>query len=95
MRMARNSRRSDSGWKFFRMFSTKVVDGASSVAEAVDMIADSRAPKNSTCSHTGMRSITSVGRIFWVSSLASSAATSGMITKAATPMNIGTKAKPR
>ncbi len=94
-RIARSSRLSGSAWKFFRMFSTKVVEGASSVAEAVDMMADSSAPKNSTCSHTGMRSITSVGRIFCVSSCASFSATSGITMKAATPMKIGTKANTR
>ena len=38
-----SSRRGSSGRN---MFSEKVTEGASSVPEAVDMIADSRAPKN-------------------------------------------------
>ena len=36
------------GRRLRRMFSTKVVEGASSVAEAVDMMADSSAPKKAT-----------------------------------------------
>ena len=53
------------------MFSTKVVEGASKVADAVDMMADSSAPKNAICSASGMRSITSVGSTFCGSSLRS------------------------
>ena len=40
--------------KPFRTFCTKVVDGASIVAEAVDITADKTAPKKSTRSHPGM-----------------------------------------
>ena len=35
-------------------FSTKVVEGASIVADAVDITAESTAPKKSTRSHIGM-----------------------------------------
>ena len=55
MRIALSVSASDMpGFRLRRMFSTKVVDGASSVAEAVDMMADSSAPKKATCSSTGM-----------------------------------------
>ena len=40
--------------KFFSTFSTKVVDGARIVAEAVDITAESTAPKKRTRSHIGM-----------------------------------------
>ena len=74
------------------MFSTKAVEGASSVADAVDMMADSSAPKNAICSASGMRSITSVGSSFCGSSASSAAAVSGITSTAAVTTNIGTKA---
>jgi hypothetical protein len=73
------------------MFSTKVVEGASRVAEAVDLMADSSAPKNATCSATGMCSITRVGSTFCGSS-ASRPAVPGMTSSAAMTTNMGTKA---
>ena len=83
------------GRRLRRMFSTKVVEGASSVAEAVDMMADSSAPKNATCSATGMRSSTSVGSSFCGSSLSSAPAASGMMSTAAATTNMGIKANSR
>lgn len=74
------------------MFSTNVVEGASKVADAVDMMADRSAPKNATCSINGMRSITRVGNTFWGSSLSSACAVSGITKTAAVTTNIGMKA---
>jgi len=74
------------------MLSTKVTDGASSVAEATDFNADSNAPKNATCSANGMRSRTSDGSTFCGSSLRSACASPGMIKSALATRNIGTKA---
>lgn len=75
------------------MFSVKVTLGASSVAEAQDLMADSSAPKNSTCMTSGILSITSVGSTFCGSSLSSSAVSCGMISSALATRNMGTKAK--
>jgi hypothetical protein len=50
------------------MFSVKVTLGASNVAEAQDLMADSSAPKNSTCMTSGILSITRVGSTFCGSS---------------------------
>jgi len=69
-----------------------VTDGASSVAEAVDLIADSSAPKNSTCITNGILSSTSVGSTFCGSSLISAAASCGIRISALVTRNIGTKA---
>ena len=78
------------------MFSTKVTDGANSVADAVDLIADSNAPKNSTCIRKGMWSFTSVGRIIWLSAftpvLSSASTVPGMMIIALVTRNIGTNA---
>ena len=57
------------GRRLCRMFSTNVVEGASKVAEAVDMMAESSAPKKATCNMIGMCSITKVGSTFCGSSL--------------------------
>ena len=70
------------------MFSTNVVEGASKVAEAVDMMADSSAPKKATCNN-GMRSITRVGSTFWGSFLSSACAVSGITRPAAVTTNMG------
>ena len=74
------------------MFSVNVTLGASSVADAHDLMADSSAPKNSTCMTTGILSITSVGRTFWGSSSSSAAVCSGMMSNALATRNMGTKA---
>ena len=42
------------GRRFFRMFSTKLVEGASSVADEVLLIADSSAPKKKICMTSGI-----------------------------------------
>src|SRR5512135_3504 len=47
----------------FRMFSVNVTEGASRVAEAQLLMADSRAPKNITWANSGAFSSTSRGRI--------------------------------
>ncbi len=73
-------------------FSTNAVDGASMVAEAVDMMADSKAPKKAICSASGMWFITKAGRIFCGSSAISACTPSGMISTAAVTINMGTKA---
>ncbi|MNT03165.1 hypothetical protein D3C72_1376850 [compost metagenome] len=46
-----------------RMFSAKVTDGASSVADAQLLMADSSAPKNITCANIGAWVRISCGRI--------------------------------
>ena len=62
------------------------------VAEAVDLMAESSAPKNSTCMAKGMYSSTKVGMTFCGSSLSRVAAFSGITISALTTMNMGTKA---
>ena len=62
------------------------------VAEAVEVMADSSAPKKAICTAKGMRSMTSVGRIFWGSSSISAAVTSGMTSTAAVTVNMGINA---
>ena len=74
------------------MFSVNVTLGASKVAEAQDLMAESNAPKNSTCITKGIFSMTSVGSTFCGSSLINSAACSGMMSIALTTRNMGTKA---
>ncbi len=79
----------------FRMFSLKIAVGASRAPDDVDRMADSSAPKNSTCANSGVLFRISVGRISWKSlpSLWSMVDTmSFSIRKADTAMNIGTKA---
>ncbi len=56
------------GLRLRSTFSTNEVEGASMVADAVDMMAESNAPKKAICSATGMCSITRVGSIFCGSS---------------------------
>ena len=67
-------------------FSVKSEVGAISAPLAVDRIADSSAPKNSTCAQTGVLARIRSGRMRWISR-ASSAANSfskfGSITSAA------------
>ena len=53
------------GRRFLRMFSVKLVDGASSVADDVLLIADSSAPKNRICMISGIFVITNVGSTRW------------------------------
>ena len=53
------------GRRFFRMFSTKLVEGASSVADEVLLIADSSAPKNRICITNGIFVSTKVGSRRW------------------------------
>ena len=65
------------------MFSVKVTLGASNVADAHDLMAESKAPKNSTCMTNGICSTTKVGNTFWGSSLMRVAAFSGMMIMAA------------
>jgi len=78
---------------FLRMFSTKLVEGASKVADEVDLMADSSAPKNSTCMTKGILSMTRVGNTFCGSCPSSSAASRGMMISALVTRNMGTKAK--
>ena len=56
------------------MFSTKVIEGANKVADAVLFKADNKAPKKITCITKGIFSSTSVGSTFCGSSLMSCAA---------------------
>ena len=93
MRMVRNSSLSPMrGMNWRHMFSTKVTLGASRVADAVDLMADNSAPKNSTCITNGIFSITRVGNTFCGSSLSSTAVCSGMMMSALATRNMGTKA---
>jgi hypothetical protein len=49
------------------MFSVNVVLGASSVADAVDLMADSSAPKKSTCMTKGIFSMHQRGQhLLWI-----------------------------
>ena len=74
------------------MFSVKVTLGASKVADAHDLMADSKAPKNKTCMTNGICSMTKVGNTFCGSSAIKVAARSGMMIKALTTKNMGTNA---
>ena len=74
------------------MFSTKVVVGASSVAEAQDLMAESKAPKNTTCMMKGIFCITSVGSTFCGSSAISALVCSGITVSAVATRKIGTAA---
>ncbi|MNR65024.1 hypothetical protein D3C85_1879070 [compost metagenome] len=65
------------------MFSTKITDGASRVPDAVDMIADSSAPKNITCANSGVSSRIMRGRIICASSASQCCTSSGLIIDAA------------
>ncbi len=47
------------------MFSTKLVEGASSVADEVLLMADSSAPKNRICMTSGILVSTKVGSRRW------------------------------
>ena len=75
------------------MFSVKVTLGASKVAEAQDLMAESSAPKNSTCMANGILSITRVGSTFCGSSASRAVASAGMMMSALATRNMGTKAK--
>ncbi|MDT4843236.1 hypothetical protein FQZ97_771610 [compost metagenome] len=88
----RFSRSVPAGRNWRQMFSVKVTLGASKVAEAVDLMADSSAPKNSTCITKGIFCSTSVGSTFCGSSFSSTATSSGMMRSALATRNIGTKA---
>ena len=83
------------GWMFLRMFSTKLVDGASKVAEEVDLMAETRAPKKKICATRGILLRIRVGNTFWGSLASRSAVSAGMMIKAEATMNMGTKAKAR
>ncbi|MNY38826.1 hypothetical protein D3C86_1734720 [compost metagenome] len=72
-----------SGRKRLSTFSVKVTDGASKVPEAVDMIADSSAPKNMTWANKGVRSRIRCGRIICASSVSKRWTISGSIIEAA------------
>ena len=78
--------------KWRRMFSTKVVVGASSVADAQDLMADNSAPKNTTCMKNGIFCITSVGSTFCGSSAISALVCSGITISAVATRKIGTAA---
>ena len=95
IRIAFSSLWSLRGIRFLKTFSTKVVVGASIVAEAVDITADKTAPKNIILSHRGMYSLMNVGRISCGASAISLEASSGAPTVAAMTINIGTKANSR
>ena len=69
------------------------VAGASIVADAVDITAESTAPKKSTRSQSGMWSRTSVGNRRCGSVASMSCALPGITRMAAMTMNIGTNAK--
>jgi len=82
------------GKKGFRMFSLKLTEGASSVAEAQLLIAESRAPKNMICAKSGtigerMR----LGRMCCGSDSRLAATIFGSIRLAEYARNIGMKAK--
>ena len=47
------------------MYSTKLVEGASRVADEVLLIADTSAPKNRICMISGIRVSTKVGSSRW------------------------------
>ena len=92
-RIARSMFRSLRRTKCVRMLLTKAVDGASIVADAVDITAESTAPKKSTRSQSGMWSRTSVGNRRCGSVASMSCALLGITRMAAMTMNIGTNAK--
>ncbi len=72
------------------MFSMKSADGARSVPEAVDMIAERRAQKKRTCMKSGVAERISAGRTRWESSVF--VTSSGATIHAAYPSMIGRKA---
>src|SRR5574343_1675170 len=74
-------------------FSANDTEGASNVAEEQLMMADSTAPKKSTCAASGMDCMTRVGSTSWESSAMLFANLSGSSRVAAYAMNIGTKVK--
>jgi hypothetical protein len=83
---SRNSRSLMLRKKGRTMFSVASAVGAISAPEAVDRIAESSAPKNSTCAHKGVLSRIRLGRIRWISrpsSAANSCASEGSISSAA------------
>ena len=99
IRMRRSSTsilRSDSLWPHsgWMTFSVMTAVGASSVPLAVDRMAESSAPKNSTWANSGVRCRISVGSTCWKSfSLESICLTmAGSMSRAETAMNIGMKA---
>src|SRR6218665_1865467 len=80
-------RRGSSTWRWLmpglmlrRMFSTKLVDGASSVADEVDLMADTSAPKKKICAMKGIFDKISVGSTFCGSLASSSLVSAGMIS---------------
>jgi hypothetical protein len=72
------------------IFSIKRADGARRVPLAVDIIAERSAPKNITCTNTGVASKISEGNTLWVSSVP--VTRSGAIINAANPSIIGRNA---
>ena len=77
------------------MFSTKLVDGASRVADAQDLIADNKAPKKNTCAINGICVRINVGNTRCGSARSSSLVFSGIASTAQATMNIGTNANAR
>src|SRR5574343_1256764 len=78
------------GRMFFRMFSTKLVEGASSVADEVDLMADTSAPKKKICAIRGILLMISVGSTFCGSLASNSRVSVGMMISAEATMNMGT-----
>src|SRR3990167_4937534 len=76
------------GLMFLRMFSTKLVEGASRVADEVDLIADTSAPKKKICATRGILLMISVGRTFWGSFASRSWVSTGMMISADATMNM-------
>jgi hypothetical protein len=79
-----------SGSAGLKIFSIKSAEGARRVQLAVDMIAERSAPKNITCTNTGVASRISDGRTLCVSSVP--VTRSGAIINAANPSIIGRNA---
>src|SRR3990167_7250103 len=83
------------GLMFLRMFSTKLVEGASRVADEVDLIAATSAQKKNICATRGILLMISVGKTFCGSLASSSRVSFGMMISDEATMNMGTNAKAR
>src|SRR3954454_10228218 len=82
------------GKKGFMMFSLKLTEGASRVADAQLLIAESSAPKNMICAKSGtMGDRIRLGRMSWGSFSRFAATIFGSIRLAEYARNIGMKAK--
>ena len=92
---SRNCLSLSSGRKRLSTFSVSVTDGASRVPEAVDMMADSSAPKNMIWANSGVFSRISSGRIICASSASHFCTSAGSIIEAAYTRKIGSMQKAR